>query len=603
MIEKLMKSEPKPVPRYEMEVLSSRTGNGTIPIALGVRDNKSGEIMDVHPLDTPALKEILPDAVYYRARTNTRGKITSITGLDENGKKIGPAVPVGKLIQTVAKERHTFADFDTFKNNPELSLVPLRTTRHFGRALHLDQGFALRDDNTGEVLRYFSEAEMRRTFASIDVAKVRVGKYGTVTSLDLKDGTRINEKDFIDELLGVKRPNRPHRRSKALTAASIGLAAAFVVTGVGDAQMPKITQAFNDAVAAKHYEVKIVKRNPGDDPISSFRAIQNPELKEAVENWFLDGTYTNLVDRLSEVGRARMESDDPEFIKKADDEAARLEKKMLWPVEVARAVDTMWTQDSESLKNMGFDSPVEVLQYALTTTKIESVFGEQLTNAENPTVAGYYHFNDTTFISARKNYEKTFGHITIPAADGKAPTREDLLAQRNDPYISTLMFLQYTKDMQLGKNSTPVTFYRKHVLGPGGYNKLAAHPNMIAATLLPAAAADNPSLFDNKKTGRQTLHALDARFIKAADAVRQYGFEIPDGGKPILFAAVDDFKEPKAVKKAAKSPVVVASNEPPVRDHFESASILNRPTSVSASAMMAAAATETPTAQVSLHLQ
>lgn len=529
-----------PVPRFHTEVLQARVARDLRPFGLGVRDTQTGQIVAVHPLNSPILKELLPEAAFFRTRSNEE-ILTSVMSLGPDGKK-GAKISADDLTQKLLQSRHQFPAFDSFKNEPNLSIIPLRYNQQFGVRGHAKQGYALIDDKSGAIMRYVSEEDMRSRFAQIGCHKVRVGKYGNITSLDLADGGRMQAKDFIDGLLGTVRAT-PRKSRTPLIASTVGAAAAFAIAGAAlqgfAPSQPSMVDEFNNMSGAQQYGVTVIKREAGADPMASYDAIKDEGLRNVLSNWMIDGSYAPLAMKLNELGIAKIEADNPYAISVIDNEIKETERKMLWPVEVARAIDTFWNRDEAKLRRLGFTSPSDVFTHALATTEIESVFGTAMTMPLNPTVEGFYHFNDNTFMATKASYERKYGRLdNVPRDRGSA------LEFRNDPYVSTLMFLEYTHMAQAGRNN-PEKFYRRHVLGPGGASLLERNPNVLAASLLPAAAGDNPGIFGGRVSS-ETLGKIDGRFAQAEGKVSHtYGFN-DDERQPItlprsLFSNTADF--------------------------------------------------------------
>lgn len=536
MVNLFKKKQAVTSPRYHTEILWSRIGNETTPIGFGVRDTETNQIVTMHPMDTPIAREMLPEAKFFRARSNQE-KLSALVSLDQYGRMGSDRISAQDFTQKLLNTPPEYPSFESFKNNPEIALVPLRYKQNFGQKVEIEQGYALVDEKTGKILRHIPEQHMQVIFANMGCSRVRVGKRGTVTALDLADGNRISEKQFIDGLLGVTRPERARKISHTQVIAGAMVAGAIAFTGIDDGKASQsLSQEFNlAATASPQYQVKVVKRNPGVDAMASVHAIENKQLRRMMAKWFIDGDYKRLAGHLGNLSQKKIETDDKAEIAKLDIQIRETERRMIWPVEAARAADTMWKQDKKSMQALGFKSPAELLDHALATAEVESFFGEQMTMPLNPTVEGYYHFNDRTFLDTKSKYERSHGKLK-----GYARDRMSVLELRNDAYVSTLAFLQYTKEMQLGRSSTPSTFYRRHVLGPSA-GKLESNPHASAASIMPLAAGDNPGLFDNQ-TAAGTLKKIDGRLAFAKGENRKRGFVLPREEDAIIYkGAIPEF--------------------------------------------------------------
>lgn len=150
-----------------------------------------------------------------------------------------------------------------------------------------------------------------------------------------------------------------------------------------------------------------------------------------------------------------------------------------------------------------------------------------------------------------------------------------------DPRANALMGAEYLKesvntlDGKIGRPLTDTDIYMAHFLGPGGAKKfLTADQNGIASTMMPDAAASNPSIFYDKnrspRSFAQIYQLMNDRMRNKAT-----GFGINDGGEAMVSAPATAI--PTAPTSAAKvspnSLGVTATVPPPVASTTTTASL------------------------------
>lgn len=519
-----MAKKPKtPPPPHRLELISRRENGRDVPIAMGLFDTARGEVTQVFPLDARSLPGIVPEDGAYRLSTRLN-EITQITLPD------GQSGTGQEIIQNLPGNGAPWPQLNEFKHKAGLSITIFRANEKVHKyASHKKLGYAITDDATGQILRYIPESQMRQMFAHMGVVKMRAGRNNNLTSLQLADGSNLSEKKFIDMLVGVERAPKPRNRSHYPVIAAAGIAAAGVAlmaSGANEQQSPQVTltsqtsptAAFAAAAAHPEHSVQVIKRAPGTDPMASYDDIQNEQLRHSVSRWFMQGEFATLSALLSENNEKRLQSADPAEIETLRIQAEELQFKMQWPVDVARAVDDVWAQDEANMHRLGFKTPVDLLRHALATARIESFYGEQMGNADNDRVAGFYHFDEATFPAMVAQYKRNFGRPNALRVD-----TDELLQLRSDPYWSTMMLVEYIKATQLGRSSVPAQFYRRHVLGPGGENTL----NSLAADTVVDAHIGYTVAKQNGMTGKTASEVkffLDNRFQQGLNYVTNQGF-------------------------------------------------------------------------------
>ncbi len=108
-----------------------------------------------------------------------------------------------------------------------------------------------------------------------------------------------------------------------------------------------------------------------------------------------------------------------------------------------------------------------------------------------------------------------------------AGTRQAILGLRSDPQVSALMAAEHAADnkaaleQSLGRPATGTDLYMAHFLGLGGADKflshLAANPDRSGASLFPAAARANRSIFFAGNGQPRSLSEIYSRFAGKLD--------------------------------------------------------------------------------------
>jgi len=165
--------------------------------------------------------------------------------------------------------------------------------------------------------------------------------------------------------------------------------------------------------------------------------------------------------------------------------------------------------------------------FLLNKAKTESSFNPAA-KAPTSSATGLYQFVDKTWLQMVRDHGSECGldqyasqingqcQVTDPAA------RAQILSLRKDPTLSAYMAAEYTKDneQQLKQNISgkvgKTELYLAHFLGAGGATQfLQAYektPNASAASVLPDAAAANPSVFYAKDGSALSLSQVYNQF-------------------------------------------------------------------------------------------
>jgi hypothetical protein len=179
--------------------------------------------------------------------------------------------------------------------------------------------------------------------------------------------------------------------------------------------------------------------------------------------------------------------------------------------------------------------------YLLATAQIESGLNPGA-QAQTSSAGGLFQFIDQTWLGIVKAVGPTLGLGTYAQAiqrgtDGRyqvvdPATRQAILGLRNDPTASATMAGAFTRTnaaqlfQTIGRQPTDGELYMAHFLGADGAGKLISavsnQPQAAAATLFPAAASANRSIFydgSRPRTVAEVYSRIDSRFQAARTAV------------------------------------------------------------------------------------
>jgi len=141
--------------------------------------------------------------------------------------------------------------------------------------------------------------------------------------------------------------------------------------------------------------------------------------------------------------------------------------------------------------------------------------------AAGSSATGLYQFVDSTWLTLVQRFGEKYGvgdlaqQITLDGS-GRArvadPTiRQQILDLRRDPALSANLAAEYTKlnqgevERALGRPASSTDLYMAHFLGSAGASQflkaVRQDGSTLAASLLPQAAAANPAIFYDKRSG------------------------------------------------------------------------------------------------------
>ena len=168
--------------------------------------------------------------------------------------------------------------------------------------------------------------------------------------------------------------------------------------------------------------------------------------------------------------------------------------------------------------------------YLFQQAKLESGLN---TNARAGTssAAGLFQFLDQSWLAVVKKHGAEHGLGWAANSISRLPSgrlavsgdaRAAVMALRNDPDTASLMAAEYASDNKhalegkLGRTATNTDLYMAHFLGLGGASKflstMASDPRASGASMFPAAAAANRSIFYGKDGSPKSLAAIYQRF-------------------------------------------------------------------------------------------
>jgi hypothetical protein len=204
--------------------------------------------------------------------------------------------------------------------------------------------------------------------------------------------------------------------------------------------------------------------------------------------------------------------------------------------------------------------------YLLGQAKIESGFNPNA-RARTSSATGLFQFVEQTWLATVKQHGADHGlgwaaaaiekgpngryHVTDPAA------RQAILDLRKDPSAAASMAAEFASDnkkyleRRLGRAAEPVDLYLAHFLGAGGASKFLAaqdsDPAAAAASVVPAAARANRSIFYNKDGSARTLAEVRDRFAaKLGGSAAPLPASDPPANWALRLASLDRSGQPAA---------------------------------------------------------
>ena len=181
--------------------------------------------------------------------------------------------------------------------------------------------------------------------------------------------------------------------------------------------------------------------------------------------------------------------------------------------------------------------------YLLAQARLESSL-DPAAKARTSSASGLFQFIDSTWISTVDRHGAALGVGNISGAN-----RSQLMDMRFDPRAASLMAGALASDNKaaltgvLGREPDAAELYMAHFLGAGGASRflrqLQTNPAVSAATILPAPAAANRSIFyEPGGTARSVGAVMDLMRGKMAHAMAQDNGTRPMGGMAGEFASL-----------------------------------------------------------------
>ncbi|MGC4251612.1 MAG: lytic transglycosylase domain-containing protein [Sphingobium sp.] len=169
--------------------------------------------------------------------------------------------------------------------------------------------------------------------------------------------------------------------------------------------------------------------------------------------------------------------------------------------------------------------------YLLGQAKIESSLNPNA-RASTSSARGLYQFIDQSWLAVIDKHGSEYGlgwaaDAVSRGANGRyyvsdPDLRKQILDLRNHPETASVMAAEHAADnkayleQRLGREAQPVDLYLAHFLGVGGAAKfLSTHdraPGATAASLFPAAARANRSIFYDKQGNARSFAEIRDRF-------------------------------------------------------------------------------------------
>lgn len=210
--------------------------------------------------------------------------------------------------------------------------------------------------------------------------------------------------------------------------------------------------------------------------------------------------------------------------------------------------------------------------YLARLAQKESTFNP---NAANPasTAVGLYQFVDGTWVGQMRAHgspEQQAVAKTIKL-DGKGrailtnEAQRQLMALRTDPATSSAMVANLTRAnahtlrAKLGRDPTDGELYLAHFMGAGrAAQLLTADPSAAAATLFPAEAKSNRTIFYDENGGARTVADVRARLTHGFDGG---AVDVPEGGATGEGVTLNPVALPEAQQIAGEQAVAQPAQE------------------------------------------
>ena len=188
--------------------------------------------------------------------------------------------------------------------------------------------------------------------------------------------------------------------------------------------------------------------------------------------------------------------------------------------------------------------------YLMSQAKIESSFNPTA-RAQTSSATGLYQFIDQSWLAIVNNHGANYGMGWAAEAIQKSggqyyvsdpALRQQILDLRNHPETASVMAAELASDnrdyleQRIGRQAEPVDLYLAHFLGAAGAAKFLTSPQGApGASLFPAAARANSSIFYDRQGNARSLADIRASFAQKLNGASGGGFDAnpsyvtPDG--------------------------------------------------------------------------
>ncbi|MBO9575129.1 MAG: lytic transglycosylase domain-containing protein [Sphingobium sp.] len=192
--------------------------------------------------------------------------------------------------------------------------------------------------------------------------------------------------------------------------------------------------------------------------------------------------------------------------------------------------------------------------YLMSQAKIESSMNPNA-RAQTSSATGLYQFVDQSWLAIVNNHGAEYGMDWAANAIQKSggqyyvadpAMRQQILDLRNHPETASAMAAELASDnrdyleQRIGRQAQPVDLYLAHFLGAAGAAKFLTSPQTMAgASLFPAAARANASIFYDRDGNARSLADIRAGFAQKLEGGSTGGFEggstwaLPDGTRMV----------------------------------------------------------------------
>jgi hypothetical protein len=189
--------------------------------------------------------------------------------------------------------------------------------------------------------------------------------------------------------------------------------------------------------------------------------------------------------------------------------------------------------------------------YLMAQARLESGL-DPTARARGSSARGLYQFTSGTWLETVRKHGAAHGlgwaaeTIASGGARAGSAARATILALRDNAEAAALMAGEFASDnarrleQRLGRAMGATDLYMAHFLGAGGAARfletLAAAPDTIAATLLPAAAAANRGVFFGRDGAARTVAEVYARFADKIEGVGSQPIPTAPRRDPVMLA-------------------------------------------------------------------